>query len=102
MGFTESISEGGLFIATYSEFPLGAVLDVTLRLPSMPEAHTLRGEVRWVRHDIEGGDGGPPPGIGVQFRATKADQRTIRAFLRDSASVIFWDSSRDQEHKHNA
>lgn len=64
-GFTEDISEGGLFIATYDLEPIGTIIEVEFTLPGN-HALKLEGEVRWLRDPIEAADG-MFPGMGVRF-----------------------------------
>ncbi len=68
-GFTENLSEGGVFIATFSPPPMGEI--VALRLTVRGESEiVLQGEVRWIRTDADG----TPMGCGVRFCAM--DERT--------------------------
>ena len=63
-GFTENVSEGGLFIATESGWEIGDRLNITLSL--MGDAPTTQEvTVRWIRPP--GAIGGLPAGIGVKF-----------------------------------
>jgi uncharacterized protein (TIGR02266 family) len=63
-GFSENISEGGLFICTDSPFKIGDELEMTLSLMGGPPT-PHRAVVRWLRP--EEASGGLPAGIGVQF-----------------------------------
>ncbi len=72
-GFTENISEGGLFIATSASFPLGERLRVRLSLMGGdPQEYLV--VVCWVRPD--GGINGLPGGMGVQFLDLPERERT--------------------------
>ena len=64
-GFTENVSEGGLFICTTALFSLGDELSIRVSLMGGP-AREYGVVVRWIRPP--GGIGGLPGGIGVQFR----------------------------------
>lgn len=77
VGFTENLSEGGVFIATYALKPIGSRIDVVLSFPNGEELR-VPGVVRWIREaDAEGW-----PGMGVQFeQLTPADEKNIRKFL---------------------
>lgn len=72
-GFTENISEGGLFIATSASFPLGERLRVRLSLMG-GEPREYLVVVRWVRP--EGGASGLPGGMGVKFLDLPEWERT--------------------------
>ena len=47
-GLTENISEGGIFIATYDNFPMGSTMDLAISLPGQPPLQ-VKGVVRWIR-----------------------------------------------------
>jgi uncharacterized protein (TIGR02266 family) len=84
VGFTEDISEGGLFVATHMLRPVGEELELCFTLPNGHEVK-LAGVVRWLRdpHDYSEE---ARPGMGVQFRdVSGVDLAMIREFvaLRD-------------------
>ncbi|MDB4940938.1 MAG: hypothetical protein JWP97_472 [Labilithrix sp.] len=77
LGFTENLSAGGVFVATYLAKPLGAEVVVALELPT-GESLRIPGVVRWHRDGTSEGW----PGMGVQFEGLSAeDEATIRKFL---------------------
>lgn len=79
-GFTEDISEGGLFLATWELKPLGSPIDVEFELP---DGHLVRvrGTVRWLR-DPRDDHPDTPPGMGVQFESLDPiDEEAIQMFL---------------------
>jgi uncharacterized protein (TIGR02266 family) len=77
VGFTENLSAGGVFVATYALKPLGAQLEVVLAFPSGDEMR-VAGVVRWLREATPDGW----PGMGVQFESlSPADDVKIRKFL---------------------
>jgi len=89
-GFSEDISEGGLFVSTYDFRPIGTEIDVNFTLPS---GHTViaQGIVRWVRElnplnpDME-------PGMGVQFRnLPPQDKLAIESYLAQRAPLFYDD-----------
>jgi len=87
-GFSEDLSDGGLFIATYNLLPVGA--EVTINF-TLPDGHLVvaKGYVTWVR---EFNDTTPDvaPGIGVQFDGlTENDMKSIRSFLRKRAPMFY-------------
>lgn len=88
-GFTENISEGGLFVATSEPVRLGDVLDISLAINGEPPV-TLRGVVRWMR--LAQGQNGPAPGAGVQFEAL--DEETgmrMQRFIDTQREALFYD-----------
>lgn len=89
-GFSEDISEGGLFISTYDFKEIGTTIDVNFTLPS---GHTViaQGVVRWVRElnpltpDME-------PGMGVQFVDLPVeDKSAIETYLAQRSPMFYED-----------
>jgi uncharacterized protein (TIGR02266 family) len=77
VGFTENVSEGGVFVATYALKPVGAHVDVVLTFPSGASIQ-VPGVVRWLRDASSEGW----PGMGVQFeQLSPEDETNIRKFL---------------------
>lgn len=77
VGFTENLSEAGVFIATYAAKPIGAKVIVALAFPNGDELR-VPGTVRWQREAASDGW----PGMGVQFDKLSADDEAkIRKFL---------------------
>jgi uncharacterized protein (TIGR02266 family) len=79
-GFTEDISTGGIFIATYDTKEIGERLDLSFTLP---DGHLINapGIVRWVR---EFNELTPDtiPGMGIQFEElARADLAAITGFV---------------------
>lgn len=89
-GFSENISEGGLFIATDAPFEVGTRLDITLSL--MGDAPTTQHvTVCWVRP--EGTSGGLPAGMGVRFDDLgEGRKEQLQAFVDSRAKdTLFFD-----------
>jgi uncharacterized protein (TIGR02266 family) len=79
-GFSEDISEGGLFVSTYDFKTIGSEIDVNFTLPS---GHTVmaQGVVRWIR-ELNPLHPDQLPGMGVQFtNLTEIDKKAIQEFL---------------------
>jgi uncharacterized protein (TIGR02266 family) len=88
-GFTEDISEGGLFVATYQLRPVGTEIELSFTLPDGPTIETV-GVVRWIRDPLDLTDGSPP-GMGIQFRELPPEEReAIESFL-GARSPLFYD-----------
>ena len=88
-GFSENISEGGLFVATYQPRPLGTRLMVAFMLPGIDEPLGALCEVRWLRSPRQGSN--TAPGMGLRF--VEIDDRT-RALVERFVSKrdpIFYD-----------
>jgi uncharacterized protein (TIGR02266 family) len=90
-GFTENISEGGVFVATYQLLPVGTELNLMLKLDGGDEV-PVRGEVRWLR-DLHADDtSGVMPGMGVRFVDLDADlENAIQRFIDSQRDTLFYD-----------
>lgn len=88
-GFSENISEGGLFVATHSLCEVGTRLPLVFTLPGDAEPIRVTAEVRWVRLYNEASDA--PPGMGLSFVGlSERDWARISRFVQQRAP-IFWD-----------
>ena len=77
LGFTENLSSGGVFVATYVTKPLGSNVEVALTFPNGEELR-VPGVVRWLRDATTDGW----PGMGVQFEGLSPDDEAkVRKFL---------------------
>ncbi|MBI3183582.1 MAG: TIGR02266 family protein [Myxococcales bacterium] len=88
VGFSEDISEGGLFVATVAAAEVGDEVEVRFTLP-WGEPIEARGVVRWTR---EPNDGTPDvfPGLGVQFVGLDDRAReAIRGFVASREPMFF-------------
>ena len=86
LGFTENLSSGGVFVATYARKPIGDRLEIALTFPTGEELR-VPGTVRWLREASSDGW----PGLGVQFDAlSEEDEKKIRKFL-SMRDPLFYD-----------
>ena len=91
VGFSENISEGGLFVATYDLKPVGSELQVRFTLPDDMEISVV-GVVCWVRDPRNFNDPDTPPGLGVQFfDLPDEDREAIRRFTKVRQPIFFPD-----------
>jgi uncharacterized protein (TIGR02266 family) len=88
MGLTENLSEGGLFVATYDNIPIGTELQVQLNLPDS-DTINAQGVIRWVREysrfteDLA-------PGVGLELvDLDDGDQAVIREFLSQRDPIYY-------------
>jgi uncharacterized protein (TIGR02266 family) len=89
VGFSENVSEGGLFVATHSLREIGSVIRLTFQLPDRVHPIEVDAVVRWVRLFNETSD--VPPGLGLQFvDLSDEDAFAIRTFVERRAP-LFWD-----------
>jgi len=89
-GFSENVSEGGLFVATEAPYEVGERVELGLSIMGGAPA-SLRGIVRWVRPG--GTPGGLPAGMGIQFldldeRVREALQKFVDSGAKDT---LFFD-----------
>ena len=87
-GFTEDISEGGVFVASYAMLPVGAQVAIELALPGGFEIRAT-GTVRWLRGSGDE-EGSEPPGMGVELSAiAEEDRLLIREFVQNRPPYFF-------------
>lgn len=88
MGFSENISEGGVFLSTMCPPRVGEVIDLSL---AVGEDHALlvKGEVRWHRTD----DSGEPTGCGIKFYPLTPEQEALvaKAIEATGKHPLFYD-----------
>jgi len=83
-GYTENISDGGLFLATDEPFALGTEVDIAFTLPGSIEVRA-RGAVRWIRDEVDG----LSRGVGIAFTYLSASaQEAIQEFLLRREPII--------------
>ena len=76
MGFTENISEGGIFVSTLSPPEMGDSIELSVGVDGA-DPIDLKGIVRWHRTDEDGN----PTGCGVQFVDLNDDIRRTLEML---------------------
>jgi uncharacterized protein (TIGR02266 family) len=87
-GFTEDISEGGLFVATVMLLEVGSRVTLSFALPDGHEI-TTSGVVRWLR-DPHAESADCAPGMGVQFEHVEPeDLEHIRRFVALREPLFF-------------
>jgi uncharacterized protein (TIGR02266 family) len=86
-GFTQDISEGGVFIVSYVTEPVGTEVSLELGLSGGFEIFAT-GIVRWVREHTS--DESEPPGMGIQFtKLSDEDRATIAAFVKHRDPLFY-------------
>jgi uncharacterized protein (TIGR02266 family) len=89
VGFSANISEGGLFVATYTRKEVGEVVSIQFTLPGDDEPITALTEVRWVREYNETSDVGA--GLGLSFvEISDAAKARIHAFCQTAREPLFY------------
>lgn len=91
VGFSQNISEGGLFIATYDTMPVGSQFRLNFTLPTHPHPIAAVVEVMWVREYADGADldGGTLPGMGVRFLKIGTEQRQAITRFTEKREPMF-------------
>jgi len=85
VGFSEDLSDGGVFVATQQRLPPGSPVVLDMDLPTGARI-SCRGRVAWVREGCEL----HRPGVGVAFEElTAADRDAILAFSRDRPPLFY-------------
>ena len=92
-GFTENLSESGVFVATHAPLGIGSAVDLWIYLPHK-EPICARGTVRWQRRGSGAGD--TAVGMGIRFdRVSAQDTVRIHEFAQARAPMFFDDESAD-------
>ena len=84
VGFTENLSESGVFVSTHAVAPVGTEVSLLIALPDLALVRA-QGTVRWLR------DGSPTEGrtsgMGIRFdRLAPLDAVRIHEFIRGRQS----------------
>jgi uncharacterized protein (TIGR02266 family) len=72
VGLSGDISQGGIFLSTYQNIPIGTEVHLKFTLPN--GAVEAMGTVRWTRPQTEGGE---PPGVGISFEGLGNEARSL-------------------------
>ncbi len=83
-GLSGDISEGGVFVQTYRDLPVGSDVNVLFDLPD--GQLTAHGRVRWHRANSDSS----PPGVGIAFEELdEGDRRVIQRFCESRAPLYY-------------
>jgi len=88
VGFSENVSAGGVFVATYRLMPVGTDVALTFVLPDEFPIF-VNGVVRWLRdpRDLSASD--VPPGMGIEFvNLGTVEQSRIQAYISGHAPIF--------------
>ncbi|HXN31053.1 MAG TPA: TIGR02266 family protein [Polyangiaceae bacterium] len=87
-GFSENLSEGGIFVATHALRPVGSRLDMVFTLPGVKGPMRAEGAVCWLRLHSDTSD--LPAGMGLRFVSLRSeDAEIIRAFCAHRPPLFF-------------
>jgi uncharacterized protein (TIGR02266 family) len=91
-GFTQNISEGGLFIATNHVLPIGTELSFEFRVDKEPGTISAEGVVCWVREHESLRSGDVHTGMGVRFNTLDEEtQKRVNRFIERRRESLFFD-----------
>jgi uncharacterized protein (TIGR02266 family) len=85
-GFSTDLSDGGVFVATYTPAPIGTELALEFDLPAGHKVRTV-GRVIWVRDEATGA----APGMGVAFQSLSSDDRDAILAFTEQRPALFYD-----------
>jgi uncharacterized protein (TIGR02266 family) len=87
VGFTENLSDGGVFVATHVPRPIGCSVNLAIALPNQMPIHA-KGTVAWVREYSESNEAAP--GMGVRFdQISQQDVSRVLEFSRARQPMFF-------------
>ncbi|KTD34212.1 type 4 fimbrial biogenesis protein PilZ [Legionella moravica] len=66
LAYMPFVKGGGIFIRTNHIYPLGELVQLSVKLVNEQEAYSVNGKVVWITP--KGAQGNKPSGIGVQFQ----------------------------------
>ena len=84
--YIANLGEGGLFIHTTKDLPVGSLLDLEFSLPDSDQVITAKGRVMWVRPQDMSTEK-MPPGMGIQFiDMNPNDKKLLKNYLEKFGS----------------
>jgi uncharacterized protein (TIGR02266 family) len=87
VGFTENLSDGGVFVATHIPRAMGSTVSLLIAIPNGGPIRA-RGTVAWIREYSESNDA--VPGMGIRFdEVSRDDVDRILAFGRSRQPIFF-------------
>ncbi len=87
VGFTENLSDGGIFVATHAPRPIGCSVNLVIALPNQMPIRA-KGTVAWVREYSESNEAAP--GMGIRFdQLAPNDVNRILEFARARQPMFF-------------
>jgi uncharacterized protein (TIGR02266 family) len=84
-GLSGDISEGGVFVQTYRDLPVGSDVEVLFELPD--GQLTAHGRVRWHRDKSDSS----PPGVGIAFEKLGEDDRQVIQRFCERRAPLYYD-----------
>ncbi len=89
-GFSEDLSDGGIFVATHAARRIGDRLSIAFTLPGIETPIRADVEVRWLRAYDEAND--TSPGFGARFVDISDDDRALIHRFLSLRNPLFFDA----------
>jgi uncharacterized protein (TIGR02266 family) len=87
VGFTENLSDGGVFVATHAPRPIGCAVNLVIALPNQMPIRA-KGTVAWIREYSDANEA--VPGMGIRFDQISAnDVKRVLEFARARQPMFF-------------
>ncbi|MFC1610861.1 TIGR02266 family protein [Myxococcota bacterium] len=93
VGFSENVSEGGLFVATYDTRPQGERFMIEFTLPNHHKPIQCMVEVAWVNEHVDDNardSNSSLPGMGLRFVGLEAEDREAIATFIETREPLFF------------
>lgn len=87
----DDVAAGGIFIATYMDWPVGMHMVAEIELPEIKQRFRIRGVVQFVRPPSSE-LGGYPPGVGIRFAGLTPEARRLVELHSEIREPDFFDS----------
>jgi uncharacterized protein (TIGR02266 family) len=85
VGYSEDLSDAGLFVATYAAQPMGTEVSLRIELGEAGSVEAV-GRVVWIREGSEDA----PPGMGLALDSLGSrEAKLIRAFIRRRPPLFY-------------
>ncbi len=82
--YSTNLSEGGIFLKTTEEIPVGKPLSMKFTIPNDISLLEATGTVKWVTTEQEALANNISPGVGIEFTHIKEEtKQRIRNFIKD-------------------
>lgn len=91
VGFTDNISEGGIFLATHDLLPIGSQIELEFLLPDDDQPIEVPAEIRWHR-PLASQHEDAPAGFGAQFLDIgDEEQQRLEEFVASREPIFYPD-----------
>lgn len=82
--YSTNLSEGGIFLKTIENLPIGKSMSIKFTIPNDINLLEATGIVKWVTTEQEAAANNISPGVGIEFTRIKEEtKQRIRSFIKD-------------------